>query len=929
MRTVTQTINRVTGPNPVNNIQIFNFELKEDQINKCIPNTTKIVLFCKKNNFTHLVPVLTNVEENMGKQQFNTTEMIERFRTYNWIQKDGKVSKSYGSIQIEGQNLAIVVPKGFVVIDIDNQTKQKGGNGLDYFTMLVQDNGYSSIEDYCIKERVNYTGSPSEGYHLYFRIQNNFLEKICKEFIHCDTIDIKKEGEFIIAPYSIYQSCVPRHHYDPKTQTYGKLVETPHKCGGNHDNCKYKGKMYTPFFRDMTEIVQKRKELDIEEYKEYLKMKIVEEDGKEFNEITEEDISKYGEQYNYVPDWLCKEFIVKEKLSELEFDNSNEVLNENNDLTFVEELIECCKPVFLAKRDPWVQMIWLIKALLGENGRDIVHKYSSLHLGYNQSETDKNFDDGKPLFWNIKHLRAVAKRCDPIKYYELCKKSITNYYLFQGDRGLAYLYQKCIEGKHVITDEESFKGYAWDEKSKLWISRSSSYFKKELGDVLINYITNVMKEFEIESKKELEKSESDDKSTPEEIGKSKSKIEEKKKQLKTVRKYIESSSGQRNIFTQGAMLILDRNFEKNLNNKSDELPLKNGKIICLQNGETRDRSITDLWDYECPVNYLGIDADTSIAYSFMLDITRIYRHEENREDLAKWLCKVMGYFLTKEIMDRSLYIFYGKHGRNGKSTLMNIMENILVTNKGYVICSSNIVLKSGIRRMGSHTAELMPLKNARLAITSEPATNDDKKSVLDTERIKELTGGDSITGRGLRKEEETFTPKCKIVLLCNNYPIGDNSSAWKARVKSSSFDNQFEITKENNLKCQELKSKYLDQFFTLFVNYGIQWWEDRDLSLPDAAKEATEIYFEKTNIFKQFINEKVENNEFILEENGTIQANIFYKMYQEWYIRTTKLNISLEDFKEQATKYFIFKKTKFCNNYLGLRLLTDEDNEEL
>ena len=125
-----------------------------------------------------------------------------------------------------------------------------------------------------------------------------------------------------------------------------------------------------------------------------------------------------------------------------------------------------------------------------------------------------------------------------------------------------------------------------------------------------------------------------------------------------------------------------------------------------------------------------------------------------------------------------------------------------------------------------------------------------------------------------------------------------------------------------------MKTKYLDQFFTLFVNYGIQWWNDRDLSLPEEAKLATQNYFDKTDMFKQFINEKVENSELVLDEKGSIQASIFYRMYQEWYRNTKNLNISLEDFKEQACKDFISKRTKLYIIYQGIRMINEEDNTQ-
>lgn len=482
---------------------------------------------------------------------------------------------------------------------------------------------------------------------------------------------------------------------------------------------------------------------------------------------------------------------------------------------------------------------------------------------------------------------------------------------------LAQLYVKCIKGKHVITNDRHLSGYKWDEHTLLWTEASSLVFRKELGDVLANYIIEHTRVFELDSKKELEKLK--EKGVKEEIINKEIEINKIKIHLNSVKNYVQSTNGQKNIFTQGSILLLNSLFKDSLNAKSDELPIKGKLVINLKTGETRERTVNDLWDYECPVNYLGKDTDLSIAWNFMLDITRVKDATNNREQLAKYLCKLIGYYLTKETSDQSFYIFYGRKGRNGKSTLMSILRDILVVGKGYVQCGPDVVLKN-TKRSGA-TPELIPLQQARLAIISEPKKDSNDQTMLDVERIKELTGEDLMYARDLYGGADSFVPKCKIGLLCNNLPIGDsNDDAYNRRVKAMEFCNYFADTPQNKRKKDELMSN-LDQFFTLFVNYGMEWWKTFDLSMPEEYTSSTQNYIQETNILQQFINEKIEENVLTFDTNGTIQSSVIYSMYKHWLHSTNpSIKVNPKEFKENMRKMYTFKETNKYNVFIGICL---------
>jgi hypothetical protein len=169
-------------------------------------NTKKIIDFCNSHFLTKLVNVLTIPHYNIGKIPLIKSGTLDTYKNHYWNEN---CISPYGR-QINNSNMAIIIPSDMIVVDIDNQCKEENNNGLQYFTTLLQKNtNYLTIEDYCKGERINYTSTPSGGYHLYYKYTTNFYKRLKSTFIKCGAIDIKKEGEFIIAPYSVYQGCHP------------------------------------------------------------------------------------------------------------------------------------------------------------------------------------------------------------------------------------------------------------------------------------------------------------------------------------------------------------------------------------------------------------------------------------------------------------------------------------------------------------------------------------------------------------------------------------------------------------------------------------------------------------------------------------------------------------------------------------------------
>ena len=130
-----------------------------------------------------------------------------------------------------------------------------------------------------------------------------------------------------------------------------------------------------------------------------------------------------------------------------------------------------------------------------------------------------------------------------------------------------------------------------------------------------------------------------------------------------------------------------------------------------------------------------------------------------------------GYCLIPSLPYHKLLIEHGT-GRNGKGSFNRTIESILGTDN---------VSKIGISDLdGGHRFSAAELYGKLLNVSSEPAT----AMVLQTEQLKDLTGGDSISAEvKYRQNRIKFLPFAKHIIVGNKFPrIEDDTVAWWDRV---------------------------------------------------------------------------------------------------------------------------------------------------
>ena len=251
--------------------------------------------------------------------------------------------------------------------------------------------------------------------------------------------------------------------------------------------------------------------------------------------------------------------------------------------------------------------------------------------------------------------------------------------------------------------------------------------------------------------------------------------------------------------------------------------------------------------------------DAPIWQQFLQDIF------DGNDSLIRFIQKAVGYSLTGSTVEQCVFFCYG-NGRNGKSTFLDIISNIM-GEYAVNIQPETIMVK---KQFGGATSDIARLKGARFVTSVEP--NEGMR--LDEGLLKQLTGGDRITARKLYGNEFEFSPEFKLWMGTNHKPIirGTDLGIWR-RIMLVPFTVQIPDHKVDKHLKYKLR-KELPGILKWAVD-GCLLWQKEGLDLPDIVKEATSEYQFEMDVISSFL-------DACCVPVGEIQASELYRAYRAW-----------------------------------------------
>ena len=274
--------------------------------------------------------------------------------------------------------------------------------------------------------------------------------------------------------------------------------------------------------------------------------------------------------------------------------------------------------------------------------------------------------------------------------------------------------------------------------------------------------------------------------------------------------------------------------------------------------------------------------------------------------LVRFLQQVVGYALTGDTSAHALFFIYGAGG-NGKSVFLNILAAILGE---YATAAAMDVFAAS--KGDKHPTDLAMLKGARLVTASE---TEDGRAWAEA-RIKQMTGGDPITARFMRRDFFTYAPEFKLVITGNHKPRLNNvDDATRRRFNIIPFT-RTPATPDPGLESA-LRAE-LPAIFRWAVD-GCLDWQLNGLVRPAVVTDATRDYFDDQDVFGQWIEENTERNATATESNSRLFAS--WRRYAE---AAGERAGSTKAFGEMMRKRGLEPyRTKHARGFTGVRLLTD------
>lgn len=362
---------------------------------------------------------------------------------------------------------------------------------------------------------------------------------------------------------------------------------------------------------------------------------------------------------------------------------------------------------------------------------------------------------------------------------------------------------------------------------------------------------------------------------------------------------------------------------KDLDANPHKLAVINGTID-LQSGDLLPCNPFDFITKSVPIK-LAIDNDLppskitpSPCPRWLQFLNEIFNGDQ---EIIHLIHKWVGYCLSGETKEQKLMFFWGA-GSNGKSVFTKILESLL-GEYHYRVPAALLMSKDARNDSEKPSPFKMNTRGKRLLIASEIPEG----SRLDDGLIKDLTGGDTISARGMHTDVVTeWRPTAKLIMVGNHKPVLNGTDyAMQRRVLLIPFTQRF----EGNQIDHDLDKKLAAELPGImgWAIEGYQLWAKEGLNPPESILNETAQYFGENDPVGRFIGDCCH----LGDANDFALASQIYAAYQNWATVNGEKVISQKSFGNKLSCKGLRReklntrahKGKYA--WFGINLLPSED----
>ena len=364
---------------------------------------------------------------------------------------------------------------------------------------------------------------------------------------------------------------------------------------------------------------------------------------------------------------------------------------------------------------------------------------------------------------------------------------------------------------------------------------------------------------------------------------------ERKELQKTARRVADISLDLRrtphknNIMKEAKEHFFDKHFMDKLDNDPNLLCFKNG-VIDFEKKIFRIAKPDDYVSLCTNIDYFELNEDDEEHMKYVEEIEEFMRELFPDPTLNKYMWQHLASSL-KGTNENQVFNIYTGTGRNGKSKLVELLGVVLGDYKGTVPIT---LITQKRQTIGGASPEIAQLKGKRYACMQEPSAN----LTINEGIMKELTGGDPLSGRALYCDTVTFIPQFTLVVCTNHlFDIKSTDDGTWRRIRVCDFQSKFlmkpyEMAKfpKDKFPHQMKVKKDLEKNFPIWAPYfasmlvKIAFETNGVVEDCQSVMASSEKYKLQQDYFAQFFEERI-----VKTETGIIKRKDMNNEFIEWY----------------------------------------------
>jgi P4 family phage/plasmid primase-like protien len=341
---------------------------------------------------------------------------------------------------------------------------------------------------------------------------------------------------------------------------------------------------------------------------------------------------------------------------------------------------------------------------------------------------------------------------------------------------------------------------------------------------------------------------------------------------------LSRTNDKKNIMVEAKELFFDPLFLQKLDD--------NPYLLCFNNGvvdfktKTFRRGLPEDYLSKCTkIDYTQIDPirhGTTVS-----EIKDFMQKLFPSPELHTYMWDHLASTLIGNNMNQTFNMYIGI-GSNGKSILVNLMEQVLGDYKGDVPLT---LLTQQRTRIGGLSPELVALKGVRYAVMQEPSKGDRINEGI----MKQVTGGDPIQARApYMPQMVNYIPQFKLVVCSNEFmELRSQDHGTRRRIRVVDFEALFSenpVTDDPEKPYQYKLDKTLREKFVvwreIFAAMLVEIAYVMNGNVTDCPKvmASSNSYLDRQDFISEFMTERIEAC-----ENGCVQKSHLGREFQDWY----------------------------------------------